>query len=78
MDICLGEGIQVVAVPGPCALIAALSIAGMDCGRFCFEGFLSVNKKSRREHLEDIREEKRTMVFYEAPHKLLRTPGGFL
>ncbi len=40
VDICLGEGIQVVAVPGPCALIAALSIAGMDCGRFCFEGFL--------------------------------------
>ena len=64
-------------MPGPCALIAALSIAGMDCGRFCFEGFLSVNKKSRREHLEDIREEKRTMVFYEAPHKLLRTLEDF-
>ena len=77
VDICQGEGIQVVAVPGPCALIAALSIAGMDCGRFCFEGFLSVNKKSRREHLEDIREEKRTMVFYEAPHKLLRTLEDF-
>ena len=77
VDICLGEGIQVVAVPGPCALIAALSIAGMDCGRFCFEGFLSVNKKSRREHLEDIREEKRTLEdFYktlgERPIALVR------
>ena len=73
MDICAQRGIPVVAVPGPCAAIAALSIAGMDCGRWCFEGFLSVNKKSRREHLEDIRGERRTMVFYEAPHKLLRT-----
>ena len=49
----------------------------MDCGRFCFEGFLSVNNKSRREHLEDIKNEKRTMVFYEAPHKLLRTLKDF-
>ena len=73
VDICAQRGIPVVAVPGPCAAIAALSIAGMDCGRWCFEGFLSVNKKSRREHLEDIRGERRTMVFYEAPHKLLRT-----
>ena len=73
VDICLGEGIQVVAVPGPCALIAALSIAGMDCGRFCFEGFLSVNKKSRREHLDSLKSERRTMIFYEAPHRLTKT-----
>lgn len=77
VEICAQQGIEVVAVPGPCAAIAALSIAGMDCGRWCFEGFLSVNKKSRREHLEDIREEHRTMVFYEAPHKLLRTLEDF-
>lgn len=77
VEICAQQGIEVVAVPGPCAAIAALSIAGMDCGRWCFEGFLSVNKKSRREHLEDIRQEHRTMVFYEAPHKLLRTLEDF-
>ena len=77
VEICAGRGIEVVAVPGPCAAIAALSIGGMPCGRWCFEGFLSVNKKSRRQHLEEIREEKRTMVFYEAPHKLLRTLEDF-
>ncbi len=73
VDICAREGIEVVSVPGCCAAVAALSISGMDCGRFTFEGFLSVNKKSRREHLGELVREKRTMVFYEAPHKLLRT-----
>lgn len=77
VEICAQRGLEVVAVPGPCAAIAALSIGGMPCGRWCFEGFLSVNKKSRRQHLEEIREEKRTMVFYEAPHKLLRTLEDF-
>ncbi len=77
VEICAQRGVEVVAVPGPCAAIAALSVGGLPCGRWCFEGFLSVNKKSRRQHLEEIREEKRTMVFYEAPHKLLRTLEDF-
>ena len=66
-------GITVCAIPGPCAVITALSISGQTTGRFCFEGFLSTAKKSRRAHLEDLAEEKRTMIFYEAPHKLLNT-----
>lgn len=70
--------IDVESVPGPSALITALSISGMPSGRFCFEGFLSVNKISRKEHLEDIKNEKRTMIFYEAPHKLLATLKDFL
>ena len=67
------NGIAVESVPGPSALITALSISGMPSGRFCFEGFLSVNKVSRKAHLEEIAREKRTMIFYEAPHKLLAT-----
>ena len=66
-------GIEVESVPGPSALITALSISGMPSGRFCFEGFLSINRISRREHLESLQNEKRTMIFYEAPHKLLAT-----
>ena len=71
--LCAERGLEIVSVPGCCAAIAALSIAGMECGRFTFEGFLSVNKKSRRTHLEELVSEKRTMVFYEAPHKLVAT-----
>lgn len=71
--LCAERGLEIVSVPGCCAAIAALSIAGMECGRFTFEGFLSVNKKSRRTHLEELATEKRTMVFYEAPHKLVAT-----
>ena len=70
---CAEAGITVCAIPGPCALITALSISGQSTGRFCFEGFLSTAKKSRREHLEALVGEKRTMIFYEAPHKLLST-----
>ena len=70
---CAEAGVTVCAIPGPCAVITALSISGQSTGRFCFEGFLSTAKKSRRAHLEDLAEEKRTMVFYEAPHKLLAT-----
>ena len=70
---CADAGITVCAIPGPCAVITALSISGQNTGRFCFEGFLSTAKKSRREHLESLVKEKRTMVFYEAPHKLLST-----
>lgn len=70
---CADAGITVCAIPGPCAAITALSISGQSTGRFCFEGFLSMAKKSRREHLDSLRGEKRTMIFYEAPHKLLAT-----
>ena len=70
---CAAAGIPVCAIPGPCAAITALSISGQSTGRFCFEGFLSTAKKSRREHLESLQGEQRTMIFYEAPHKLLTT-----
>ena len=70
---CAEAGVTVCAIPGPCAVITALSISGQSTGRFCFEGFLSTAKKSRREHLESLRNEQRTMIFYEAPHKLLAT-----
>ena len=70
---CAEAGITVCAIPGPCAAITALSISGQATGRFCFEGFLSTAKKSRREHLEALVGETRTMIFYEAPHKLLST-----
>ena len=70
---CAEAGITVCAIPGPCAVITALSISGQSTGRFCFEGCLSTAKKSRREHLESLIGESRTMVFYEAPHKLLAT-----
>jgi len=70
---CAQAGITVCAIPGPCAVITALSISGQSTGRFCFEGFLSTAKKSRREHLQSLASEKRTMIFYEAPHKLLAT-----
>ena len=70
---CEEYGIEVKAVPGPSAVISALAISGLPTGRFTFEGFLSVNKKSRMEHLESVRNETRTMIFYEAPHKLNAT-----
>ena len=70
---CAEAGITVCAIPGPCAVITALSISGQSTGRFCFEGFLSTAKKSRREHLDSLVNEQRTMIFYEAPHKLLST-----
>lgn len=73
VNACHEHGISVVSVPGPTAFATALAISGMDNGRFTFEGFLSVNKKSRRQHLDEIRAERRTMIFYEAPHKLSTT-----
>ena len=71
--LCAEVGIPVTAIPGPCAAITALSISGLPTGRFCFEGFLSTNKKSRQAHLDGLRSETRTMIFYEAPHKLTAT-----
>lgn len=77
VKICYNNGITVESVPGPTALCTALAISGMESGRFCFEGFLSVNKPSRKAHLEELKNEKRTMIFYEAPHKLCATLGDF-
>ena len=70
---CVQRNIPVYVVPGPTAVISALAVSGLPTGRFTFEGFLSMNKKSRREHLEEVKKERRTMVFYEAPHKLAST-----
>lgn len=70
---CGSLGIKTVVVPGPSALISALCVSGLSTGRFTFEGFISVNKKSRKEHLQSLLNEKRTMIFYEAPHKLPNT-----
>ncbi len=70
---CAEKGIVTEVVPGPSAVISALCVSALPTGRFTFEGFLSVNKKSRREHLESLKNETRTMIFYEAPHKLLNT-----
>ncbi len=71
-------GIPVRAVPGACAAVTAFSLCGAIGGRFTFEGFLSMNKISRREHLESLRGETRPMIFYEAPHKLRATLEDFL
>lgn len=70
---CAEKGIPVRVVPGPSAVVSALAISGLPTGRFTFEGFLSTAKKSRREHLAQVKQERRTMIFYEAPHKLLTT-----
>ena len=73
VKLCREHGINVVSVPGPSAIITALAISGLDVARFTFEGFLTGNKPKRREHLQKIVSEKKTMVFYEAPHKLAAT-----
>ena len=71
--LCHQNNIPVESVPGPTAFATALAISGMESGRFTFEGFLSTNKPSRKEHLEELKNETRTMIFYEAPHKLKAT-----
>ena len=71
--LCAEAGVPVVGIPGPCALVTALAVSGLPTGRFTFEGFLATNKKNRRAHLDALRAERRTMVFYEAPHKLTGT-----
>ena len=70
---CAQQGIPVVAIPGACAFVNALAVSGLPTGRFTFEGFLTVNKKSRRERLDSLKNEERTMIFHEAPHKLRAT-----
>ncbi len=71
--LCARAEVPVVALPGPCALVTALAVSGLPTGRFTFEGFLAMNKKNRRAHLEALVQEERTMLFYEAPHKLTAT-----
>ena len=71
--LCAARGITVTSIPGCCAGITALTLSGLPTGRFCFEGFLSVNKSDRRKHLDSLKGEARTMIFHEAPHKLKTT-----
>ena len=71
--LCAGNGVEVFSVPGCCAAVNALAVSGLPTGRFTFEGFLSVNRKTRRAHLESLKDEERTMIFHEAPHKLRTT-----
>ncbi len=73
VKLCYERGIPVSVVPGPTAALTALAISGMPSGRFTFEGFLSMNKRARKEHLLSLADEPRTMIFYEAPHKLAAT-----
>lgn len=73
VDLCHNSGVPVVSVPGPSAIVTAAAISGLDVSRFSFEGFLSVNKPKRREHLAELVTERKTMIFYEAPHKLAAT-----
>nr|WP_325179114.1 16S rRNA (cytidine(1402)-2'-O)-methyltransferase [uncultured Oscillibacter sp.] len=75
--LCGERGVEVLSIPGCCAAVNALAVSGLPTGRFTFEGFLSVNKRSRREHLESLRNETRTMIFHEAPHKLRPTLADF-
>lgn len=78
VNLCHQKGIPVGVVPGPTAVATALALAGLPTSRFAFEGFLSVNKRARRDHLASLKNELRTMVFYEAPHKLKSTLADLL
>lgn len=71
--LCAAKGIKVSSIPGPVASITALTLSALPTGRFCFEGFLSVNKAERRQRLHELSNETRTMLFHEAPHKLRAT-----
>jgi len=73
ISLCAENNIPITVVPGPCAVTTAVALSELVSGRFCFEGFLSVSKRNRREHLKSLVYEERAMVFYEAPHKLLYT-----
>lgn len=73
VTLAIENNIIVQVIPGPSACISALSISGLSTSRFSFEGFLSTNKKNRKIHLEDIKNDTRTLIFYEAPHKLKKT-----
>ncbi len=70
---CLEAGIEVTSLPGAAACITGLTLSGFSTRRFCFEGFLPTDKKERQTVLERLKKETRTTVFYEAPHRLLKT-----
>ena len=76
--LCADNNVTVIAVPGPCALVTALAVSGLPTARFTFEGFLPMNKKNRRAQLDSLKSEERTMIFYEAPHKLTNTLDDLL
>lgn len=78
VKLCAENGIEVVPVPGAVAAVSALIVSGLPTGRFAFEGFLSVNKRGRTELLEKLKNEERTLIFYEAPHKLMNTLNDLL
>ncbi|MBR5156102.1 MAG: 16S rRNA (cytidine(1402)-2'-O)-methyltransferase [Clostridia bacterium] len=71
--LCIQEGVEVVPLPGPSAFTTALVASGMPTGRFSFEGFLTTNKRNRKNHLNEVKDDTRTLIFYEAPHKLIYT-----
>ena len=73
VQMCQQNGITVTSLPGPAACITALTLSGLSTRRFCFEGFLPSDKKEKREILEELSGESRTMILYEAPHHLVRT-----
>lgn len=75
VKMCQEEQIPVTSLPGPAACITALTLSGLPTRRFCFEGFLPSDKKEKREILEELQEEPRTIILYEAPHRLVRTLG---
>ena len=74
---CIENDINVIPIPGAVAFIQGLICSGLDTSKFVFEGFLSINKRVRKERLEELKNETRTMIFYEAPHKLKRTIDDF-
>ena len=78
VKLCAERGITVVSVPGPCAAICALTLSALATGRFAFEGFISTNKSERRERLTELSTDKRTLIIYEAPHKLRTTLDDLL
>ncbi|MCL2368366.1 MAG: 16S rRNA (cytidine(1402)-2'-O)-methyltransferase [Oscillospiraceae bacterium] len=78
VTLCAEAEIEIICVPGPSAFVTALSLSGLPTGRFTFEGFLSTAAKSRRDHLKSLTQERRTMVFYEAPHKIAQTLNDML
>lgn len=78
VKLCIDEGLSVTSIPGCVAGINALILSGLPTRRFAFEGFLSVNKRHRREHLESVKNDTHTLIFYEAPHKLIYTLADML
>ena len=76
--LCAERGIEMHVVPSPTAAMSALAISGLPTSRFSFEGFLSVTKKQRQAHLDEVKNFRRTLIFYEAPHKLIYTLNDLL